>query len=311
MSAMTLPQCRHLGAEFAPGRWICFSPRLVAAKGVTDDICRDVCPWVDHAGERDVAAPPPVAPEADHGVAIGTYDSLVRGMRYGTEAVRLNLAVLRANCGPDLKILVCDDASPPDSQQRYRALCKEYGAQFQTNRYRMGHTSGDMIVFHKALHWARRRGLQTVTKLSQRMVIDVPNWVQRDAARLLSSGYATQAQMLTNFGREQIRTECVMMDVGRWMTAGILEHYRPRRIPYWNESHTFRAIAHLVDPARPYPHYLPWDRLSYVRGGDGPPVYFRDMHNAEEEFRRLAERHGLRLGASFSTTDSCRSDDYA
>lgn len=310
MNATGLPQCRHRGAEFAPGRWICFSPRLVAAKGVTGDICRNLCPWADHESESGAEAKSENVVGCRHGVAIGTFDSCVGGRRYGTEAVRLNLAVLRATCGPDLRILVCDDASPPASQQRYRALCDQYGAQFTTNPRRMGHTSGDMIVFHKALHWGQQWGLTTVTKLSQRMVIDVPNWVQEDAARLLSSPYATQAQMLTNFGREQIRTECVMIVIGRWFTSGVLKYYRPRRIPYWNESHTFRAISRLVDPEKPYPHYLPWERLSYVRGGDVPPIYFREMPDAENQFRRLAERHGVCLRSSFSTTDSCMSDDY-
>ena len=42
MDSDRLPVCRHRGAEFAPGRWICASPRLVAAKGVTGHICREL-----------------------------------------------------------------------------------------------------------------------------------------------------------------------------------------------------------------------------------------------------------------------------
>lgn len=307
----TLPICRHRGAEFAPGRWVCFSTRLVAAKGVTRDVCSEICPCVNHAPATEDSAPnEPDAPAA-YGVAIGTFDSRHQGNdRFGTEAVRLNLAVLRANCGSDVKILVCDDASPAESQRRYRAVCREYDAEFTSNSSRMGHTSGDMIVFHKAICWARECGLQTVTKLSHRMIFDTPNWVQVDSQRLLSSPYATQTQMLTNFGREQIRTECVMMCASAWSESGVLEHYRPRRIPYWNESHTFDAVARLVDPHRPYPHFLPWERLSFIRGGDVPPVYFREMRDAPNHFQQLAARHGIRLGSGFSTIDSCQTSDY-
>jgi hypothetical protein len=167
-----------------------------------------------------------------------------------------------------------------------------------------------MIVFHKSLRWAARLGLRTVTKLSHRMMIDEPDWVQEDSERLIRSPYATLAQMLTNFGLEQIRTECVMMVVRRWMSSGVMWRYRPRRIPYWNESHTFRAISEVVDRDKPYPHFLPWQRLSYLRGADRPPVYFREMPGADAEYRHLAERHGIRLSARFSTVDSCRTMDY-
>jgi hypothetical protein len=271
-----------------------------------------VCPYVDHDGGQPPRLGIATGVGSGYGVAVGTYDSLHSdGRRYGTEAVELNLAVLRANCGRAVRILVCDDASPPDSQRRYRDICQKYDAEFTTNSRRMGHTSGDMIVFHKAIVWAAKLGLQTVTKLSHRMLIDVRNWVQDDSERLLSAGFATQAQMLVNFGIEQVRTESVMMVVDRWHSFDVLQHYRPRSIPYWNESHTFRAISRFVDPHLPYPHYLPWHRLSYFRGDDRAPVYFREMRgDADGEFRELAGRHGVRLTDCFSTIDSCGSLDY-
>lgn len=310
MNAAGLPSCRHRGAEFYPGRWVCHSNRLVALKGATVELCHDHCPCVDHPADQP--APRHDAGGAGYGVAIGTYDSLhARGQRFGTEAVELNLAVLRANCGSGVQALVCDDASPRASQRRYREICRKYGAEFSTNRRRMGHTSGDMIVFHKAIRWARRHGLQTVTKLSHRMVIDVPNWVQRDSDSLISSGFATQTQILANFNLEQVRTECVMMVVDRWHASQVLRHYRPRSIPYWNEAHTFAAIARYVDPQAPYPHFRPWPRLAFFRGLDRPPVYFREMGpDAEEQFRALAVRHGVRLTERFSTLDSCGTLNY-
>lgn len=312
MTPDQLPACRHRVAEFYPGRWLCSSQRLVTPKGVTGEICRSICPYVDHEESASSTHSSNAAHGAAYGVAIGTYDSLhAPRQRFGTEAVELNLAVLRESCGTGLRILVCDDASPRSSQRKYREICKKYSAEFTTNRRRMGHSSGDMIVFHKAIRWAVRRGLKTVTKLSHRMLIDVPNWVQEDSELLVSSGFATQAQMLANFGVEQIRTECVMMVVDRWCSSEVLHYYRPRSIPYWNESHTFYAIAKFVDPSAPYPHFLPWHRLSYYRGQDRPPVFFRTMAGgADEQFRTLANRYGVALTDRFSTLDSCQSLDY-
>jgi len=225
--------------------------------------------------------------------------------------VELNLAAIRENCGSDVRILVCDDASPPDSQRRYHQICEEYHAEFTTNPVRMGHTSGDMIVFRKAIDWAAKLGLRTVTKLSHRMIIDVRSWIQGDSERLLATEAATLAQMLANFGIEQVRTECVMMVVDRWNSPQVLRYFQPRSIPYWNESLTFRAISHGVDPGAPYPHFLPWDRLSFFRGDDCAPVLFRTMRGSpQREFLRVADRLGVRLTECFSTVDSCQTLDY-
>ena len=137
MRSFELPRCRQRGPEFFPGRCMCRSSRIVAFQGATADLCANVCPHVDHDGDRAV---PPLwtAGGSGYGVAIGTYDSLHRPQRrFGTEAVEINLAALRGNCGPHLKILVCDDASPRSSQRRYRELCAQYGAEFSSNRKRM------------------------------------------------------------------------------------------------------------------------------------------------------------------------------
>lgn len=310
-----LPACRHRGPEFAPGRCSCYSPRLLLPLGTDAELCRCHCPYVDHA--RDVTGDTSHAGIAtddgeQHGVAIGTYDALQGRHRYGVEAVHLNLAVLRARCGWDVRILVCDDGSPADSQRHYRRLCEEYQADFSTNSRRWGHTSGDMIVYYKAIRWARRLGLATVTKVSHRMVIDVDDWVRQDAQQLLASGHATYAQMLTNFPTDQVRTECVMMVTREWSRPDVRAKFVPRRLETWNEGHTFSVIHTLVDRDRPYPGFLPWPRISYLRGADEPPVYFRAMRgNPGEHFRRLAERYGVPLSPEFSVRDSIQSTDYA
>jgi hypothetical protein len=103
----------------------------------------------------------------------------------------------------------------------------------------------------------------------------------------------------------------VMMVVDRWYSSDVLRYFRPREISYWNESLTFHAISRCVDPRRPYPHFLPWKRLSFYRGDDQAPVYFHEMcGDAEQEFRKLAGRYGVRLTDQFSTIDSCGSLDY-
>ena len=66
------------------------------------------------------------------------------------------------------------------------------------------------------------------------------------------------------------------------------------------------AISEIVDPERPYPHFLPWKRISFFRGADQPPVFFRDMPEADVRFRELAAKHGIHLTSSFSTVEQLR-----
>ena len=49
MTQSQLPKCRHRGSQVAPGRWFCDSTKLVIpGRVVTADICRSMCPYVDH-----------------------------------------------------------------------------------------------------------------------------------------------------------------------------------------------------------------------------------------------------------------------
>lgn len=246
-----------------------------------------------------------------HGIVIGTYDSAGQdGRRHGVASVELNLAVIRARCGA-VPVLVADDASPPCSQWGYRAICLKYGAQFVTSPQRLGHTSGDIAAFGRGLAWARSRGLLTLTKLSQRMIIDVPGWLADDAEQLLATTYGTMTAPLSNFGVfSRVRTEAVMMNVARWTRPEVLSRYQPRQYNFWNEGHTFETVRGFVDPDKPFPHYLAWDRVQPVRGRDRPPVYFRQMKNADTEFQALADRYGVGWPDGLRMIDSILTVDY-
>src|SRR5262245_17389135 len=57
MSEASLPVCRYRGSPVGDGQWVCNSPKLVAPAGlVAADVCRHVCPFVDH-GVADVGEP--------------------------------------------------------------------------------------------------------------------------------------------------------------------------------------------------------------------------------------------------------------
>lgn len=245
------------------------------------------------------------------GIVIGTYDSLgPNGIRHGVPSVELNLAVIRARCGA-VPVLVVDDGSPPASQWALRAVCNRYGAQFISNARRLGHSSGDIVAFGHGLRWAAERGLKVLTKLSHRMILDIPNWATEDAERLLDSGYGTMTAALANYNQpSQVRTEAVMMVVPRWSSPDVLERYRPAHYPIWNESYTADTIRQFIDPESRFPNYLPWARLRPIRGREAPPVYFCYMADADRCYQELAARYSVAWPAELRVVHSGATSDY-
>jgi hypothetical protein len=212
------------------------------------------------------------------GIVIGTYDSLgPNGVRHGVPSVELNLAVIRRRCG-SVPVLVVDDASPPASQWALRAICARYDATFLSNPERLGHTSGDIAAFGCGLRWAAELGLTVLTKLSQRMIFDVPDWVTEDAELLLASGFGTMTAALSNYGDpSRVRTEAVMMVVPRWSRPEILSRYQPRRYAIWNEGHTAETIRLHIDPQRPFPTLSPLASLAgHSRSRCAPRLFSPD-----------------------------------
>ncbi len=67
----------------------------------------------------------------------------------------------------------------------------------QLREPRIGRAGGDMAAFWKGIGWGAMTGLDVVFKLSQRFVIDVPNWDQ-DSARLLLDSAAQRFERLAS-----------------------------------------------------------------------------------------------------------------
>src|SRR5947208_628467 len=61
LPAAPLPPCRHRGAALGPGLWRCCSPKVVAPRGVTPEMCASRCAYVDHADDPRFPALPGAA----------------------------------------------------------------------------------------------------------------------------------------------------------------------------------------------------------------------------------------------------------
>lgn len=222
------------------------------------------------------------APKA--GVAVGCY-----GM---PGLARLQVKAIRAACGPDVPILLADDASPHGAE--FRAIADAApGVTFWPNADRFGHYAGDLSVFWKALQWAATTGLRYVCKLSQRFVWTEPGWLDRAAADLAASGHATLMQRCLDGGVDlYARTECVLFDAARWGA-----HYaeftprgdlgNPTELAVWHHVHTLFGGQ-----------FCAWAALPVDRYAAAPGTLWHGSHPAAA-YHEYAARLGVRLGDDF------------
>jgi hypothetical protein len=215
------------------------------------------------------------------------------------ELVELQIKVIRHNCGP-VPILVSND--DPNGADRLASICKRFDdVTLDNNRERIGHTGGDIACFHKGITWGAARGIRWVTKLSQRFIVDRPRWLQDSAEQLRLSGLPMACRRTVGAEMYDLRTECVLLDVGFWNVPHVLDRIKPRR--YWSdvpgglsaERIMFRVLQDLLGEV-----YFPWVSLL------GECRYKRDRadvlwHNNthESEYRRLASQFGVTLPKEF------------
>lgn len=269
---------QHLPAEGSPARAVDFDPFFCA--GAPDPGGSTVSP---------VPLPATVARPGDPavGVVIGSYQ--------WPELVDLQCRVIRATCGP-VPILVSSDH--PASNAALEAICAAYpDVTFSPNPQRIGHTGGDMAVFHKGVVWGQERGLAVVAKLSQRFIVTRERWLQDGAADLLASGLPLASRRCRGFHTFDLRTEAVLLDVARWHVPAVLERFRPQR--YWGSAkglYTEDLISHALHLLGGV--YWPWGLFGEDRSRRDADVLWH-YSNPTAEYRALAERHGVTLPANF------------
>ena len=152
--------------------------------------------------------PETILPETPRlGVVVGTYASV--------PYVHLQLEA-RRRLYPEVPLLVHDDASARGAE--LRALCADYGAEFESNLQRGEHDKGDLSVFLGGLLWARERGLDLLVKWSRRF-LPLRDWRPELLALARASQYPTYSSW-TRHLRFGFRTECTALAVEAWFRGG-------------------------------------------------------------------------------------------
>lgn len=236
------------------------------------------------------------------GIVIGHYDSL--------DFLELNLRAIRQHCG-DVPVVVSDDCTEglertPKRTSKFHRLYDLAVAFPPTyvwpNVARLGHTGGDMAAFWKAIVWGHACQMQVVYKISQRFIIDLPNWHTEGACLLVESGKPLLGRDCTRH-HWHVRTEACGLLVCAWHQPAILNHLTPRPVGWPTEQ-----VLHDDLRDRLGGELYPWPIMSDARNKPAPGILFREA-NRPDEYASLAMRLGM-VGGTFDCREQRAMQGY-
>lgn len=241
--------------------------------------------------------------------------------------IELQAEVIRANCGADTPIMVCDDFTEtahdeskgvgPERGQRLKdrllEICDRKKLIYRSSGdRRLGHIGGDLGPFWHGLHYARDNAIEYVCKLSQRLVIDRPNWLAELTRQMGKFQYATASRgcFYHQRGVFHMRTELVVMKTLPWLRPDVLADLQPRELPQATEHLIYQQIGKINrGPSNFFaPRWFPANRHEQIEG-----AVWKDALPREETDRRYAalfEKYGVVPGEEFNASHSCLQIGY-
>ena len=208
--------------------------------------------------------------------------------------IELQARVIRKNCG-NIPILVSDDYTAdayPDRFEQLKQICKDMNLHLRMSnlKERIGHSGGDMGAFYNGLLFAKENGIKVCAKLSQRYIIDIPQWIQL-ASKSMSDLSIKSGGSIGKFSGKfiyRLRTECVIMDVAAWTRPSVLSILEPRVIGATAEGKGFQALmeaggANMFTPR--------WMKLGDKKE-KFQDVYWHDSDD-DESYMSLARKYGM------------------
>ena len=224
--------------------------------------------------------------------------------------IELQINLIRFHNGP-VPIFISDDCSSKSGKYQYYEKLMELATKYTdvtvwSNPQRLGHAGGDLVAFHLGIQWAYFRRLTHLVKLSQRMCVDIHDWIKPCVAGLMQSGLKVSSYPCVE-GKTvfPIRTEFVLMDTKAWYHPNILNEFRMQSTQ-GNAAETIiaRVIDRYFDGKMAKLPYLKEDRMQPY-----PGIVWHCSH-AVENYQALAKRFSLELDPDFKVTGWHQDPDY-
>jgi hypothetical protein len=191
---------------------------------------------------------------------------------------------------------VADDHSP--NAKELDTICAKHNVEVvRSGGTNIGHAGGDLGAVFRGLRWAKSKGLQVLCKLSQRFLITQEDWLQQGAQALMDSGLHTLSDAcIEGQTALPIRSEAMLLRVDRWGDDSVLKVIRPRRVyPYSAEAIYGLAMQRMGGAMGV------WRLLGGPDRGRKAANTLWHCNTTEAEYRTLATKFGVDLGADFFT----------
>ena len=240
------------------------------------------------------------------GVILGSYNY--------PRLIETQIKLIRECNGADTPILVSDDCSPgcmdlPDYDSQFTTLLKiveDNNVALWCSPDRLGHVGGDLACYYLGIQWGKMHGLDVVCKLSQRLLIDIPCWLDESAEKLLASGFATGCQScFEGPHRLPLRTEAILFDVNKWHRQDVLLHMRPRPTQRIAAESVVMQAMQMIEP-----DFHRWDLFQERRTVRDPGIVWH-CSAPREEYQKIADRYGITLDESFTVAGWGHTPNYA
>lgn len=222
------------------------------------------------------------------GVVIGSFNM--------PQFVELQLAAIQFHCG-SIPILIADNCSdgfdqpydhPKEAKywQLYRHVMNYSNAVIWPNPSYVG-WGGDIAAYWKGIVWGKSIGLDVVFKLSQRCIVDYPDWAQISAERLCSSGQATLGRGC-DWHKWGFRTESAGLNVNCWYDPDILRILRPRDLNGWPTEQLM--YDDIIKPK--FGGMCTWELMSPARPVRSEHILYREA-NRGDHYIEVARKVGV------------------
>lgn len=240
------------------------------------------------------------------GVIIGCYNY--------PRLIETQIKLIRECNGPETPILISDDCSPgsgdiPDPDSSFSTLleiAQENDVALWCSPDRLGHVGGDLACYYLGIQWAKMMRLDVVCKLSQRLLIDIPCWLEESAEKLLASGFATGCQScFEGPHRLPLRTEAILFDVQKWHRQDVLLHMRPRPTQRQAAESIVMQALQMIEL-----DFWRWDLFQERRTVRDPGIIWHCSASLDE-YQTIADRYGITLDESFTVSGWGHTRNYA
>ena len=231
------------------------------------------------------------------GVVLGSYNL--------PRLIELQIRLIRKHNGSATPILIVDDCSPgtgitPDPDSVFGDLCEimrtHEDVTLWSNPERYGHAGGDLTCYFVGLQWAKMRKMKVLCKLSQRMLIDIPNWLHEGAYQLLQSGKPTGCNPCKEDHHHfNLRTEAILFQVESWYRQDVLDHLRPRPVT----GNAAEAIVWHDMEDRVGTDMWRWPIMGHDRRASYPGIVWHCSHGIKD-YQKLFKEHGVTMDANFT-----------